>query len=295
MNGKRLTAYLFVILLSVAATGSAGGRQLTFFTIEVPGAVSTSASGINAAGDIVGSYFDGTRTRGFLLGNGIFTPIEVPGSAFSDARGIGPSGEIVGTYRLPGEPALNFHGYLLTQAGAFLPLDVPGHTSTIPQRILPDGTVLGCRHDWDFMETMRGVVIGPHGFDEIDTFASMHNGATPDRRLIAGLYTDMETGRGRGYVIADGTFLPFDVPGSTFTAAWDMNPAGAIVGTFNLPGGIVRGFLRQDDQFTTLHVPGSTVTRAFGINARGDIVGNYLQGGVTRGYIATTTPAREPR
>src|ERR1700674_1929714 len=43
-------------------------RTFDFTTIDVPGALSTSASGINARGDIVGSYMDGKHhSHGYLL------------------------------------------------------------------------------------------------------------------------------------------------------------------------------------------------------------------------------------
>jgi len=306
MVPKRLAGCILLGLALARWSVAADERPYVFFPLEIPGAVGATATGINARGDVVGNYFDGTRVHGFALREGVLTTIDYPGAAFTDARGIGPRGEIVGSYRLPGEPGVNQHGYLLTPDGEFLPADYPGHTNTIPQRILPDGTILGCRHDWDFMATMRGVVMGRHGSDEIDAFASMHNGATPDLGRIAGLFTDMMTGAGRGYIIADGTFVPFDVPGSIQTAAWDMSPAGAVVGNFRLPGGAVRGFLLEGAEldlaaqeltggrFTTLHVPGSSITTAFGINARGDVVGSFVSGGVSRAYIATrrAAPAR---
>lgn len=44
-----------------------------YTTIDVPGASSTSVQGVNASGDIVGAYFDGTGEHGFLA-----TPVSVP-------------------------------------------------------------------------------------------------------------------------------------------------------------------------------------------------------------------------
>ena len=46
-----------------------------FTTIDVPGATSTSAFGINDSGQIVGSFYDGTTTHGFLA-----TPVPEPSS-----------------------------------------------------------------------------------------------------------------------------------------------------------------------------------------------------------------------
>ena len=79
------------------------------------------------------------------------------------------------------------------------------------------------------------------------------------------------------------------VPGFNATAAWDVNPDGAIEGVYNVgipPAATTRGFLKTGETYATIHHPGSAVTRAFGINARGDIVGNYLVGGVTRAFLA---------
>jgi uncharacterized membrane protein len=262
--------------------------EFTYTTIEVTGALATTAFGINARGDIVGSYVDASfRSHGFLLRDGGVTTIDYPGAAGNDARGIGPNGEIVGGYWMPGEPGVNIHGYLRTKQGDFERVDYPGHTNTIPQRILGDGTILGCRHDHNTMDTMRGIVMGRDGNSEIDANASMHNGATPNGKRIVGLYMNMDAGnRTEGYVIEDGVFTPFLVPGSNFTAAWDMNPVGDIVGIYRT-GTVFHGFLLRDGRYVSIDVPGATATRAFGTNAGGAIVGSYIAGGRTRGFLAT--------
>ena len=257
-----------------------------FTTIDFPGAAGTSATGINPRGDIVGSYVAGGVTHGYILRDGAFTTIDFPGAAGTDARGIGPSGEIVGNYWFAGEPAVNIHGYLLTKQGEFVAVNYPGHTNTIAQRILPDGTILGCRHDNDMMGSMKGIMVSREGYSETEAFASMHNGATPDRRHIVGLYRNGN--RGEGYRIDDGVFTPLLVPSSTFTAAWDINPAGEIVGVYQLSG-VLHGFVLRDEGYVTIDFPDATVTRAFGINARGDVVGTYAAGGVTHGFLATLT------
>jgi uncharacterized membrane protein len=258
----------------------------TYTTIDYPSTTTTAtvAWGINAGGDVVGEYFDAGGRHGFLLRNGVFSPIDFPG-ALTSARGINAGGDIVGIYRRPNEPPVNAHGFLLTRQGDFVRVDFPGHTNTIPQRILSDGTILGCRHDNDTMDSMRGIMIDRSGPSEIDAFASMHNGATPDRRLIVGLWTNMMTGRQEGYVIDDGEFTSFVVPGSTSTAAWDVNPLGEIAGVHVNAAG-VHGFVRGGDEYVSIDFPAATATRAFGINARGDVVGSYVLGGRTFGFLA---------
>src|ERR1700687_132652 len=88
-------------------------RAFEFTTIDVPGAVSTLATDINARGDIVGTYIDGRHpSHGYLLRADQFTTIDFPGSAFTEVNGSGPEGDVVGDYRFAGEPAVNFHGYM---------------------------------------------------------------------------------------------------------------------------------------------------------------------------------------
>lgn len=84
-------------------------HPLTFTTIDVPGASSTVAIGINSRGDIVGQYSMGGTTRGFLRDKGgSFTSIDFPGGSSTTAQGINPQGHIVGTYLLGGVT----HGFL---------------------------------------------------------------------------------------------------------------------------------------------------------------------------------------
>ena len=252
--------------------------------------MATTPNGINDRGEVVGSYVDSSnKTHGFVRIGELFRSIDFPGALLTRARGISPAGEIVGNYRLPGEPPVNSHGYLLTRGGEFRRVDFPGHINTIPQRIGPDGTILGCYHDTDFMGTMHGFVIRGTEFAEIDMPASMHNGATPDVSTIVGLYTEMATGKGRAYLLTNGDSVPFDVPGSTSTAGWDINPARRAVGVYQDAAGRSHGFLVDRHwNFATLDYPGATLTQAFGINPRGDVVGNYVDSANrTHGFLAT--------
>jgi uncharacterized membrane protein len=89
-----------------SATVRSAQRTLVYSPFDFPGATSTTAQGINAGGEIVGSYNDAgtpSRTHGFDLSGGTFTSIDVPGARVTGARGISPGGDIVGTYQLPTE------------------------------------------------------------------------------------------------------------------------------------------------------------------------------------------------
>src|SRR5689334_15361822 len=110
--------------------GGAHARSTPIFTtIDPPNALITVPYGIDIQGDVVGTYLDGNiQQHGFLLRNGVFTTIDFPGAEGTEARGIAPNGTIVGDYWMPGEPAVNFHGYALTADGDFQKVDYPGHT-----------------------------------------------------------------------------------------------------------------------------------------------------------------------
>lgn len=283
---------------SVAPLSESGTNRaelgFTYTTFSVPGATFTLAWGINAGGDIVGEWTDAQGvTRGFLLSRGSFTTIEYPGASFTHARGIGPNGEVVGTFRLPGDVPPKFRSFVRSREGVYTEIAVPGFESVMAQRILPDGSIVGCVHDHNMTSTMKGVVIRRVGVQVDDIFASMHNGATPDGRRIAGFYTNTNVvpNRTEAYILDDGVFSPFIVPGSISTAAWDMNAAGDIVGVYRVPGPPPRlfGYVRTADGFVTIDAPGATLSAALGINSRGDVVGRTVVGGVSLGFIARRT------
>ena len=280
-------------LLSFGASSRALGVSFGFETIDYPGATLTVVSGINAGGDIVGWYADSDKKQHGFVRNGedAWTSIDFPTQDNSnpvfatDARGIGPGGDIVGTYRLAQEPTtVPAHGYLLSKHGVFSRVDHSDHINTIAQRILPNGTILGCYHDTNTMDTMHGMITSRKGVSAFDMGMTMHNGATPDGKRIAGFWSDSTN---HGYLLQGEDFMSFDVPGSASTAAWDINPQREIVGVYTGADKKVHGFLVDADwQFTTIDVSGATITRALGINSGGDVVGAYVAGGITHGYIA---------
>jgi len=99
-----------------------------------------------------------------------------------------------------------------------------------------------------------------------------------ERGTIVGSYaTEPVLGRnvGHAYVLDDGIFTSFDVPGLEGPTAYDINNRGVIVGTGSdlTPALASHGFILEDGVFTILDFPGATLTEALGINDRGQIVG----------------------
>ena len=302
----------------INAPGSAsfvrGAAGYTFARLDVPGANATQPSGINARGRVVGWYVQAGVTRGFIYEDGVWTTnIVYPGAVFTQLRGVAADGTIAGIYRNANEIAnpVAFHGFVLTTDGVFIAVNFPGHVNNVPQRILPDGTLLGCYHDLDVMGSMHGATytretyeepLSGEGYSSLDNPGSMTDGGTPGGRKLTGQV--QTNGRQRAFVIDDGVFTAFDAPGSSATIAWDMNPAGTIVGLF-MAAGSTHGFVLDHwrvvggevtGNYTTINFPLTSSTNApytdvFGINASGHIVGRFREtaAGLNHGYIATRT------
>ena len=155
-------------------------KGYTFTTIDIPGAWSTSAHGINASGQIVGSYtaqdgkdwkrygflkdgdvfitINGAAAinasgqivgsagfgKGYLKDGAVFTTFAVPGAASTVPTGINETGQIVGYFGFPGETSetSRFHGFLKDGA-TFTTIDVPGASSTKAHGINVKGQIVG--------------------------------------------------------------------------------------------------------------------------------------------------------
>ena len=124
-------------------------------------AVQTVVNGINARGDIVGLFVDGTRRQhGFVRSGGEYVTIDVPGELAglsgitfpTTANGINRAGEIVGSYTVTvtnesapldspaycpaASPAACIKGFLYRH-GRFYSVLYPSHPGAIPQLTPP--------------------------------------------------------------------------------------------------------------------------------------------------------------
>src|SRR4051812_21597472 len=81
-------------------TSYALGQNLPIFSsFDVPGAVSTVATGVNTAGNIVG-YYSGSdaKNHGFLLSGGTYKFLNVPNATQTAVYGINDRNQAVGSY-----------------------------------------------------------------------------------------------------------------------------------------------------------------------------------------------------
>jgi probable HAF family extracellular repeat protein len=221
-----------------------------------------SATGINDAGVITGSYYSGANfiSHGFLRGtHGGITIFDVPGSVSTSADSINRLGTISGCYTDANSLS---HGFLRASDGTMTTFDPPGSTGACnnyayyappTSHISAEGEVAGA-----YFLPIPG---NPFG------------------------------GNPRGFVRAsDGTFTTFDAgtypPCCDWTFATAINARGEVVGYLNDGYNANHGFLRRTNgTIITLDAPGASVggggnicngTLANDINAAGQITGQYF-------------------
>src|SRR5262249_42405148 len=102
----------FLVLAAVLGLTAPALAAGSFTNIDVPGATTTEAWGINNSGVIVGDYVDGGGIfHGFVKSGDSFTPVDFPGACGTSAKGINNSGAIVGNW-CDSSPQHAQHGYL---------------------------------------------------------------------------------------------------------------------------------------------------------------------------------------
>ena len=207
--------------------------------IDMPGAATTVAFGINDDGVIVGRYLAAGRTHAFVRSpDGQLTTIDFPGAGFTVAGGLNNRGDILGWYTLPAAPAVR-HGFVL-RGGEFTSFDPPGSVFTNPLGINDRGDIVG-------------------------------------RYCTNGLCREPGNGDFHGFLLRDGVFTNIDVPGSNETNAFDINDSEEILGSGGTASGTGELFLLRNGELTTWSLPaGKTLSLDHGgLNARGDIAGRY--------------------
>jgi probable HAF family extracellular repeat protein len=191
-------------------------------------------------------------------------------------------------------------GFFRSPSGDYTAIDFPAsevpqdyptdeYIQTMPIRVSPDGTVIGCFHHLgnDYHHTMHGFVYSDGHYEFLPVDGTMHNGLTPDGRVIVGVwYPDLT--HYHSYMVAEGVYTTFDPPGAVISAAWDINEKGEIVGSFTDASGVTHGYLLSQGRFFTIDFPNAMMTQLRGINPRGDLVGFYMdQENLLHGFLAT--------
>lgn len=294
-----MPGFIKIGLLCLALSSPLAATDFRFAKIDVPDATMTAANGINARGDIVGSFVDANGVNhGFLWHKGVFSKIDFPNASFTAARGINARGDIVGRFD---DAAGNQHGYVLHD-GHFTQIDYPGASITTARGINNAGDITG-RH-FDSAGNENGFILQDGIFHNVsvpksvtplhpcstDVWMLMDNGKV----AVGDFCTDADSGI-HGYVrnkAGDFQIVDFPHSGAPCSALRWINERGDIVGVYantldDCDNFLTHGFLLQQGKYIPFDVPKAAFTFVFAINDDGEIVGNYTdKNGDVHGFKA---------
>jgi hypothetical protein len=194
---------------------------------------------INPAGEIAGTYYDGSGAHGFLRArDGTLTTIDVPGAYYGSTEvfDINPAGVIVGDFC---SPSTCYHGFLRTSDGTFSDINA---NAGIAVAINPAGAITG-----GALDGSGGYLRSPDGgFTTFNPPGSQYTSpsAINPAGAITGLYCEAIPVGCHGFLRnQEGKITTFDPPGSTFTWPTAINPAGVVTGVFDDASGFEHGFV----------------------------------------------------
>lgn len=226
----------------------------SFTLLAVPGALTTSATQLNNAGEVIGRYTDAAGAHSFLYQDGAYSEITVPGADFTTALQISGGGQILADYF----DSAGLHP-VIDDNGSFTTLAVPGAASTsVRANALSSSNSLPAINDAD-------QVIGSYT-DDAGSHAFLYDGS--------------------------GNYTTLAVPDGFNTTATEINSAGQVLGTYTLaPGssnpGNTRPFLYSDGTYTTIAPPGATSVTNAQLNDVGQVAGTYNDAAGTHAFLDT--------
>ena len=240
-----------------AVSGGSGGSFLysnsTYTSVNIQGATNTNgyyyveASGINNAGLIVGTYYNGSYC-GFVYNSSSYSYISLPGTDVF-AQGINDSGEVVGTI---GQSV----GFLLI-GSAYTYFSPPNAATSAALGINHQGEIVG--EYWD--KNSNYLQHYQYGF-------LYNNGAYTSLSYPGALWTSAFGINSSGQIVGQYSLNPYNDP----TRQGDSN---------------LHGFLYYNGTFTSIDAPNAVSTQPYGINDQGQIVGYCVDDMGPHGFVAS--------
>jgi probable HAF family extracellular repeat protein len=277
------------VLAGLETTAIAGGFLYVdgmFTTIDVPGAIDTTPSSINNAGQIVGNFSDSKGQHGFLDVGGTFSTIDVPGASQALANGINNAGHIVGSFVDSTGPQDNLHGFL-DVGGTFSTIDVPGAFRTFANGINDAGHIVG------YFDDSKGRF---HGFLDVGgTLSTIDVPGAPftsafginDAGQVAG-HSQTSGGAWHAFRYTPGLGLQDLGTADAYSYASAINAKGQVVGRTERATGTHAFRYTDGIGIEDLHTLPAAISDAAGINNAGAVVGYaYTSGTPSRAFVYT--------
>lgn len=262
-----------------------------FFTLDVPGAVSTGLARINNRNEIAGSFTAATGShQGFVWSNGAFTPVSVPGAVGTWVSDLNDNGAIVGSCECETVSGLGMHGFRYA-AGAwtiapFEDVGARGGASAINNH----GRMVG----WLEVESSwpgGGFIRTRYGYVDWQRYVDITLSGINDAGNLVGVAPGVGAFHQAGTTTTS-IVLPF--PSEDVPTPGDVNNANTVVGSYQYEssdtGIAYRGFVWSNGKAVSINYPGAHTTSVSGINDAGIIVGHYQSPGADpfnfHGFVA---------
>jgi len=285
----------FAVVLAAAFAVKSSAAIIPF---DVPGATNTFVVGVSPSGKyVVGRYTNALGSYGFIYDGSSYTSTNFPGTSLTVFRGVNNAGVAVGSYT---NSTSVTHGFQYN-SGTFTTIDVSVY-GTVATGINDSGTVSGTQFDSSSQAhgyITSGVTTTQYDFlgAAFTEFSGINN--------LGDAVGDAANAGGMFGVLLNGTILSaLSFPGANNTAAFGINSAGAIVGSYNTIAGTgvcegatdCSGFVDTGGIFQTIRVPGASQTRASSVTDSGVVYGFYRDAttGLVRGFIDTPDSIPEP-
>ena len=284
MNRLLRFSLLFAAACAAAQTSSLSFR---FKPFDVPGALESSALGVNNAGIAVGYYIDQAHAKhGYIAQGGMVTTLDDPSGSDTLCYNLNDLAvfAVVGQYTTSAGSPMGF----LYENGRFS--DVPGPdgaTGSAAVSINDSGDIVGYYSD------SSGLA---HGF-------LLHGGAYTTLDVPGGTLTVATSINAHGTVVLywldsssffesseyDGqAYTTINVPGALNSFAVDLNNNGDVLYRWTDTGLHNHGAVLHAGEFSTFDLPNSSFPYPAGINDQQVIVGGFKTSpsGGTRGFKA---------
>jgi uncharacterized membrane protein len=202
-----------------------------FTSIDYPSSWTTTTSGINDSGVIVGQSTNQTLsvTLGFRYDGTTFTPIQVPGAGATEAYGINNAGIIVGGY----STSMGEHAFALI-GSRFKDVTPPpgGYSLVYATGINSFGAIVG----WDDSANISGFSYKSGTFQTLMFPGSIWTEAwgVNDRGVVVGSYEKCSPCAFHAFALNNGKYFRLDYPGADDTFGFGINRTGQIVGAYSL-------------------------------------------------------------
>jgi subtilase-type serine protease len=272
----------FLILSLLALGYQSASAQLNWQSFDVPGATATWIDGIDGE-NIVGSFFDGSATKGFLYNRQteVFNILQAPSADWTVPLAIS-GGTVVGSVGSNGSYTRN--GFAYSTSGSWNLLNPPQGVQNdleaygIDSANIVGGTGSGMSFvvngsNWTFFNSPFGNASSAEGISGIK---------------IVGTYFDNGVYLRGGYIKENDNWTLLNVAGARETIPRDVD-GNIIIGEFRMGdwSAGTRSFVFDGANWTYLDAPSAKSTFAFGIDGN-TIVGSYNDtSDVSHGFILT--------